>query len=406
MFLRRPSTPRGVLAAVIVVAAVAGGCSNAGSSSSAVCHAPGVTSDQVKVGLIYPETGTLSASFSAVRSGVDARLGVANEAGGVHRRKIVYDWRDDQGAPEMNGSAARALVEQDDVFGIIESSVAATGSAQYLAHLGIPVTGLAAEDVWSRYPNMFAFAYTTGAPVDTYGKFVASRGGRRAVVLQTALSAGVSDVGLKIAQSLTSVGVNVVGTVNYTPNADSPVTVARQIVADNADTVVSVIQPADFINVLSALRTVGGSLKVAMATIGYDRQLLRTYGPAMAGVVIPVFYRPFEAGGPAIAKYLDAMSRFAPQVQDSQQDLAMMAYIQTDMFVRGLQEAGACPTRQSFITGLRSVTSYDAGGLIDPIDIKHGLGQQTLCWSFVQVNGAGTAFDVAEQRVCGKQLGT
>nr|MDT0666212.1 ABC transporter substrate-binding protein [Micromonospora sp. DSM 115978] len=104
------------------------------------CVAPGVTAEQVKLGLLYPFTGNAATLFRPFRAGVDARLGVANEAGGVHGRDVVYSWRDDESRPAANLAAARSLVDADGVFGIVESTSVATGSAGYLNSQGVPVT--------------------------------------------------------------------------------------------------------------------------------------------------------------------------------------------------------------------------------------------------------------------------
>jgi len=55
----------------------------------------------------------------------------------------------------------------------------------------------------------------------------------------------------------------------------------------------------------------------------------------------------------------------------------MLAYIATDLFVRGLQEAGPSPTRESFITNLGRVPNYDAGGLIEPVDLARSAQTST-----------------------------
>ncbi|EIV92528.1 ABC transporter substrate-binding protein [Frankia sp. QA3] len=404
MFTCRHSKPLAVSAMLLLVVAGAGGCSTSGVASASTCDTPGVTADQVNLGVLYPDTGAVASAFGAVRSGIDARLGVVNSTGGVHGRKITYEWRDDQGAAATNETAARDLVDGRRVFGIIEATLAASGSAQYLADRDIPVTGLAAEQVWSKYENMFAFSYVSAAPTDTYGQFVRSQGGSRAVVLQTALSTGVSNASARYARSLDGAGVQVLDTLNYTPGADSPLTVAQRIAALDPDTIISVIQPDALVAVLDTLRAAGRSPKVILSASGYDRRLLRTYGPRVAGLVVPVFYRPFESGGPAIAAYTTAMTRYSPQIDAPEQDLAVTSYIEADMFIRGLELAGDCPTRQGFITALRSVTRYDAGGLISPINIKTGLGKPTTCYSFVQANPRGTAFDVVAPDLCGKEL--
>ncbi|THJ75462.1 branched-chain amino acid ABC transporter substrate-binding protein [Candidatus Frankia alpina] len=384
------------------------GCSGTTASASSCTGdgaAPGVTRDEVRLGLLYPDSGLLAEAFPGLRAGVDARLGEVNATGGIQGRKIVYEWRDDAGTAEGNLSGARELVDQRGAFGVLEFTAAATGSAKYLADRRIPTVGLAAEDVWTKYGNMFSFASTLAAPVDTYGRFVKERGGTSAFLLRSAMSAGVSGAALRIGQSLQALGVDVVGSFAYTSGADSVTDVARQIVSSGADTVVTMITPADLPPVLRAIRELGGSPKVVLSLNGYDHSLLRRHGPDLAGVLVPVFYRPFEAGGAPIQHYLDAMARYSPQTDDAEQEFGLIGYINTDLFLRGLQAAGPCPTRQSFLAGMRTLTRYDAGGLIQPTNAGATRGRQSTCFALMQVNPSGSAFGVAQDNLCGRALG-
>ncbi|WP_235488601.1 ABC transporter substrate-binding protein, partial [Frankia sp. AvcI1] len=148
----------------------------------------------------------------------------------------------------------------------------------------------------------------------------------------------------------------------------------------------------------------GHNPKVVLSANGYDHALLRSVGPQAAGVSVPVFYKPFEIGGPGINAYLAAMRQFAPQVAQPEQDIAVISYISADIFLRGLQLAGSCPTRQGFIDGLRAVNSYDADGLISTISFRPGTARSTTCYSFVQANTAGSGFVVVEPNLCGHEL--
>ncbi|EIV92026.1 ABC transporter substrate-binding protein [Frankia sp. QA3] len=406
--MRRCAVKLGMSTILLGLVVGTGGCSGT-TASAASCTggraAPGVTPDEVRVGLLYPDSGLLAGAFPALRAGVDARLGEANAAGGIHGRKVVYEWRDDAGTAEANLNGARELVEQRGVFGMLEFTVAAAGSAQYLADRGIPTVGLAAEDVWTRYRNMFSFSNTLAAPIDTYGRFVHERGGTSAFLLRNAMSAGVSGATLRVGQSMQALGVQVVGSLAYTPDADSVSDVARQIVDSGADTIVTMLTPAALPPVLRAIREAGGSPKVVLSMSGYDHSLLRRYGPDLAGVFIPVFYRPFEAGGAPIAHYLDAMARYSPQTDSPEQEFGLISYIDTDLFLRGLQAAGPCPTRQSFLAGMRTLTHYDAGGLIQPTNIGASQGRQPTCLALMQVDPSGSAFGVAQNNLCGRELG-
>jgi ABC-type branched-subunit amino acid transport system substrate-binding protein len=408
--MRRDVT-RGIAAIVLLVLTAAASACSSGKSpaiTAAPCTTAGVTSQEIRLGLLYSDTGASSATLAVARAGVDARIGQANAGGGIHGRKIVYDWQDDPGTPEANTLGARNLIEGRHDFGLMEYTLGAGASAQYLADRDVPVSGLAVGDAWPKYRNMFSFSYTTGGSVDTYGQFVKSRGGTRAALLRTALSSEVGNAGTKLVDSLESVGIPTVAQVPYTPGADSPAVTAQKIIDSGADTLLAVVDAGVALPpVLTALHTAGKQMKVILSVSGYDNQLLRQAGPAMAGVVVPVFYRPFEAGGPAIARYTAAMSNYAPQVQNPTQEIAMIAYINTDLFLKGLQMAGPCPTRKGFTEALRSVTSYDAGGLLEPpINIRNGLGKPTTCWSFVQANDTGSAFNVIDQNRCGQTLPT
>ncbi|MCK9930302.1 ABC transporter substrate-binding protein [Frankia sp. Mgl5] len=394
-----------VLAAVSVGAAgLLAGCSSPEASAATGCAAPGVGAQQIDLGVLYPDTGPAAERSDAVRGGIDARIGEVNAAGGVHGRKVVYQWRDDKGSATENAMGARDLVEHQNVFGLIELSVAASGSARYLADQGVPVTGLAHEQVWSTMRNMFAFTYGTGVAVDTQGQFVRSQGGRRAVILQPALSAGISDTADKYARSLAASGIPVVDTVSFTPNVDNPAAAASRIVAAKADTVIGLIPPDSLVGILSTLRQAGHPPKVVLSGNGYDKGFLKTFGAQAAGITVPLVYRPLELGGPAIRTYLEAMNRYAPQVAQPENDSSVLAYISTDMFLEGLRLADACPTRQGFIDRLRAQNSYAAGGLISPISFRTGAGRPTTCYSFVQVNGSGDAFLVVEPGLCGNTL--
>ncbi|WP_041939361.1 MULTISPECIES: ABC transporter substrate-binding protein [Frankia] len=396
------------MSTVLLGLVVGTGCSGT-TSSAASCTggraAPGVTPDEVRVGLLYPDSGLLAGAFPGLRAGVDARLGEINAAGGINGRKVVYDWRDDAGTAQGNLNGARELVDQRGAFGLLEFTVAATGSAKYLADRGIPTVGLAAEDVWARYGNMFSFSNTLGAPIDTYGRFVHDRGGTSAFLLYSAMSAGVSGATLRVGQSLQALGVQVAGSHAYTPGADSVSDVARQIVDSGADTIVTMLTPTALPPVLRAVRDVGGSPKVVLSMSGYDHSLLRRHGPDLAGVYVPVFYRPFEAGGVPVAHYLDVMARYSPQTDDPEQEFGLIGYIDTDLLLRGLQASGPCPTRQSFVAGMRTLTRYDAGGLIQPTNIGATRGRPPTCFALMQVNPSGSAFSVAQDNLCGKALG-
>lgn len=393
----------------MVLAGLAG-CSAAGgpNSTGSGCDtpAPGVTPDEVKIGFVISDRGISANVFQPARSAVEARIGVANEAGGVHGRKIVYEWRDDQSDAGINLQAARDLVESQNVFGILEMTGVAVGSAAYLNEHAVPVVGRAIEPVWSDYRNMFSYAnLVPSTAVDTFGIFAKSLGGSRAAILSAHVVPASRAAGNLFAQSLTAAGIEVVADIDYTPGTISPDRVARQIRESGADTLMAALGPEDFATVYAAAQEAGAQL-LALTPMGYDRNVLQTFGPKLAGVYIFLSLQPFELETPAHQAYRDAMARYAPELQPPEQEAALGTYITTDLLLRGLEEAGPCPTREAFIANLRAVDDFDGGGLMaGSVDLEAGFGQPSRCYTFVRVNPAGSAFEaVTDTPVCGNLL--
>ncbi|MCL9762611.1 ABC transporter substrate-binding protein [Frankia sp. AiPa1] len=363
-----------------------------------------MTRNEIRLGLLMPDSGVLAAGFQAARAGVDARIGAVNAAGGINGRKIVYSWRDDAGTAQGNLIGAHDLVDQQGVFGMLEFTPVASGGAAYLAEQGVPVVGLATEQVWTTNRNMFAVMNAAGTAVDTYGRAVAARGGGAAYLVRAGISAPVSGTADRVAQSLQAAGVRVVGNSPYLAGADSVTELARRIVDSGADAVVTMLAAPAMPALLAAIEAAGGEPDVVLAIGAYDRGLLRPGDPSLAGMLVPVSYRPFEVGGPPTVRYLDAMHRYAPQLADPDQESPLVSYIDADLFLRGLRAAGPCPTRGAFLAAMRGLTGYDADGLLGPTNVALAQAHPGACFGLLRVNAAGTAFDPDETNLCGREL--
>jgi ABC-type branched-subunit amino acid transport system substrate-binding protein len=377
-----------------------------GSTEGKNCAVPGVTAKEIKIGFLYPDTGSLSGGFHAFRAGVDARLGAANAGGGVAGRSLSYTWRDDASNPATNLAGARALINDDGAFGIIETTGAATGSAAFLHDREIPVTGSGLEPAWTANDNMFTYLSFMGSgSVSTWGDYTVSQGGHTAFILKTAFSETMRTIGEKVGASLRAVGVRVTGAAEISPAADQT-NIVNQIKASGADTLVALASPETLDQAVVAARRAGVSLRVAMSfSPGYDQNLLQKYGQGIAGTSYFLGTTPFELNTPAHREFLQAMSMYAPQLQPATNSGALSGWISADMMVRGLQEAGTCPTRQQFIRGFRAVKDYNANGLLPvPIDMTANFGQMNACLMFVKVNDDGTHFAPEPSARCGRRI--
>ncbi|WP_018500027.1 ABC transporter substrate-binding protein [Parafrankia discariae] len=383
----------------MIVAAGLASCSPGSSAESprAACVSPGVTSDQVKLGLVYSESGMGSSAIASARSGVDARIGLVNAEGGIHGRKVVYEWRDDTNIPAQSATVTEELLREEGVFGLVTVTTALGNSLESLAAQKVPVVGFGLQS-WAEYPNLFADMYE--ASPETVGRYVQANGGRKVGILTTGTPASTVGAVTWYRSAFQSIGLASTDAISYARGGDSPARVVRELTAAGADSLIGFTTPEDIADVVRAAREANLRLATVVSFTGYDSEVLPVLGRELAGVSFPVYFRPFETGGAALDRYRTAMTRYAPETVKPDQQFALHAYVYTDMFLRGLDLAGDCPTREGFIGALRKVTSYDAGGLIEPVNLAANSTQPLTCYAFVQINPTGTAFQITNAHLC------
>ena len=336
----------------------------------------GVSDSEIKVGIIGIESGPFAQSFGAAVDGIEARVEKANEEGELGDRTITLVTRDDTGDQTRNGEVARDLVEQEDVFGIIETSNASNGSADYLAEADIPVTGWhVGAPAWSTYPNMFTFRQGPADDpeheyTDRNAKLLADRGGTK--------------VGL--------IGVNNQASALFLERIRKSIEqgdFGLEVVYENGS-----VPPTqtDFTSEVEAIRDSGAD---AMYT-GMDllqnaalRDSLQKAGIDDEGHGVPRRLRPpghlacraWRARSSAWSSSRSSSSEPAFKEFDKwapaevvRGQVPFVGWLSAEMFIEGLKQAGlGCPTREAFIANLRLVDDYDGGGAFDPVDLSDGL---------------------------------
>ncbi|KPM51102.1 amino acid-binding protein [Frankia sp. CcI49] len=385
--------------AAAIIAAAATSCSTSGSAAEAngACDTPGISTDQVKLGLVFSSTGTGSEALASARSGFDARIGLANANGGVHGREVTYVWRDDESTGAVNEQATVDLVHQESVFGLVMVTSSNGQSPETLQKEGVPVVGLAQPD-YGKYSNWFTDLYDPSPA--TVARYMLARGGTKLAIVTTGSSDYVMGFAHKYGAEFQQVGLPTVEVIPFEASTDSPSRIAKRIAASGADALIGFTTLDDFAQISAAVTAADVSLKVSVSLSGYDRSTLSRLGQQLVGVSFPVYFHPFEGGGEAIDRYHQAMSQYAPETAQPEQQFAVYAYIYADMFLRGLELAGECPTREGFISALRAVKDFDASGLIEPVDLSTNQTTPLRCNAFVQIDPTGAAFQVVQPRLC------
>jgi branched-chain amino acid transport system substrate-binding protein len=156
--------------------------------------------------------------------------------------------------------------------------------------------------------------------------------------------------------------------------------------------------PQQDLSIIPAAKQAGLNAKFLMST-GYDSRFLAV-SSILQGVYFENAYAPFEFNLPASQQMKQAFPQGAPL------GIAQVnAWLSADLFVKGISVAGGCPTRDSFITGLRSVHDYDGNGLIGKVDEATALTTAEACFYHETVQGkAFVPVETAGNPYCGKPV--
>lgn len=369
----------------------------------------GVSDDEIRIGVVHPQSGPLGVQFLSFLDGVRARAAIANDNGGIGGRRLAIVDRDDGADVTRNLQVTREVVENERVFGILSATTAIAGSAEYLADGDVPVVGLAINQEWAELDNMFGYAGGIPASVDigvtstTWVEFLKERGATNLAILgsPSATGSGVVDSNADAAESI---GLKVGYRTSDIPSGAGAAEIQADVERMKDAGVDSILPVAVIQTSLAAYQASvqsGLDLKAALLVTGYDQRLLDALGEQLEGVYIFVDFAPLELNLPVHETMRQAFADVTGDPEYRPGLIAVIGWLSTDAFIRGIEEAGDPPTRQGFIEGLRGVEGYTADGLLPAVDFEASFGMPTLCAYFVQVSG-GDFVPVTDEPFCGE----
>src|SRR5215469_11860727 len=359
--------------AVVLVAACTAlaACSSSGGSGTNSNSGPGPTKT-ITIGFVTDLTGVASSGFLTSKLGIDAYLNHLNATGGVNGYKIKYILGDTNSTPTGALTAVQKLVQQNNVFAIVENSSDFFGAEPYTLAQGIPVVGSGIDGPYWGDPkktNIFDAAGPTNEDYElaAQGTFMKSQGVTKCASLgyagspSSALAAqgfvvSCQKAGLKSGYLNTQFPF---GSTNVGP-------IALAMKAAGVDGLFLPTVPSTSFALVEALHLLGAKLKAVLLPTGYGGDLLGSPAAIAAGqgVDFETIGLPAEANTPATRQRAADLATVGvttdPTFAEQEDFLTLTA------FVAGLRAAGANPTRQSFMAAMSKITNYDAGGLLAP----------------------------------------
>jgi ABC-type branched-subunit amino acid transport system substrate-binding protein len=381
---------RRVGAAAVLLALVAVGCGNSGSSGGSaaptttagsggdktvsITGVPGVTDKEISYAVIGTKANNPLGTciLDCYQQGIHAYFDYRNSQGGIYGRKLVVGKEIDD---ELSQNQVRALevTSSNAYFGDFNATLLASGWGD-LDKAGVPTY------VWG-----INFAEATGRPA-IFGSVATSCStcSTRAVpyAAKVVKAKRVASLGYGISQNSKLCAKAVADSVDrYGPQTGEKAV----YVNDNLDfglpngigPEVTAMKKAgvDFISTcidLNGMKTLAQELqRQGMQDVTlyhpntYNQSFVKEAGPLFEGDIVSVSFRPFEAtptGG--LKAYLTWMKKDGNQLSE----LAMVGWLNADEAYQGLKAAGPNFDRAKVIAATNKMTAYTADGLLNPID--------------------------------------
>jgi branched-chain amino acid transport system substrate-binding protein len=388
-----------VLASVLVLAA----CSSSGGGSTASSAGAASTgkfpNGTLTVGLMTSLTGVSAPTYSDAEAGVQMAFNTINAAGGVNGQQLKFVSADDQSTAAGALAAAQKLVLQDHVSIVLVFDNVSEGAVGFLEQNNIPTLGAANGEVdWlnGQHPQFFDVQGNKDpdAVAPGFGLYAKSQGATICGAL------GASDLGTPIlnisvanVQSCVAAGLKagpVIGDVPYGSPDIGPA--ALQIQSANVNAVYMTQQDTTATAFIQRLTQLGVKLKASLIPTGYTETTLtnKATNAALQGQGFSVQMVPVEAdtpGAKAFKAALDAYGYVGPPSYSAE-----IGWMTGWELQAGLAKFGKPnPTKEQYITALRSVTNFDADGALAPDKIN--FSQYNVKYSCLwMVKLEGTAF--------------
>jgi branched-chain amino acid transport system substrate-binding protein len=354
------------------------------------------------------ENGTSPAGF-------EARLDLQNAEGGVSGHRLVPLVIDDQTNPSEIATAVQSAISKG-AFGIVSQSPLMFLAAKYPQQAGMPVTGTYDDGPeWGQQPYTNMFAADNGSvdpkyPVNTQlGDLFKKLGGTVLGAYGYSISPSSSRAAIGTADSFKHAGGKV-GVLDTTVPFGGVDFTAEALVAKKDG--VNAISPAMDANsnyaLATALQQAGVKVKAAIYATGYQPDVIHSSDwKVLQGGYFLSLFRPWDLPNAATQQMQAAMEKYAHFTKTQFPNFGQYeSWAGADLMIKGLQMAGANPTRAAVIKDLRGLKSYNAGGLL-PVSFNYSTDfghnpAKTCAWVMKAVPNGFTP--LSSQPSCGTDL--
>ena len=359
-------------------------------------------------------TGAGASQDGGSQSGFIARIDEQNAMGGVNGHKLVPLVIDDQTSPTVIATALQDALSKG-AFGIVSQSPLFFLADKVPNQQGVPVTGSYDDGPeWGTQPftNMFASDHGSTdpkSPVNTLvGGFLKSHGGTVLGTYGYGISPSSAGAARGAADAFKAAGGKVGVEDTSVPFGGANFTSAALIAKQNGvDAMTPSMDNNSNFALATALKQAGVKLKATLFATGYEPDVINSpVWSTLQGDYFLSAFRPWSLPNAGTQQMQAAMKKYAHFSKTQFATFGQTeSWLGADLMIKGLQMAGANPTRAAVIKDLRSIKAYNGNGLL-PITINYStiFGHDPANCSWV-VKAEKTGFTpISSQPFCGHDI--
>jgi len=345
---------------------------------------PGITPASIHIGGTAPLSGPSQAYQSAAK-GAEAYFKYVNARGGVNKRRIVYEYLDDQSVPSETLRQTRILVQDRQVFAVFNSLGTEHNEAirPYLNQLGVPhlfaATGATTfgRD-YEPYPWTIAYQPTYVAEGTMYGSYLRHTMPKAKIAILYQDDTYGADLIKGLRRGLGPRAGNIVARAGYAATDANVQSQIARLGASKATVLMLFSTPTFTIQAYEYVNGLGWKPKIFVNAVSSASNVMvsassRGQNKRVAGSISIAFLKdpsdPKWNRDPGVLPYRQIMRKYAPSAnaKDVYNLYGMSAAF---TFVDALKHAGSRPTRRSVMNAATHLNERNNPFVLPRIVVK------------------------------------
>ena len=345
---------------------------------------PGITPTTIHIGGTAPLSGSAQA-FQSVAKGAEAYFKYVNARGGVNKRKIKYEYLDDQYIPSETVRQTRVLVQEKNVFAIFNSLGTEHNEAirPYLNTLEVPqLFAASGATTFGRdhrqYPWTIGYIPSYIAEGAMYGNYIRRTNPKAKIAILYQDDSYGADLIKGLERGLGPRKGNIIARVGHAATDDNVQSQVAQLRASKAGILMLFTTPKFTIQAFQYVNGLGWKPKVFVNAVSSASNVMvisssRGQNKRVQGAISIVFLKdpndPKWNRDPGVVLYRKIMRKYAPSanIKDVYNVYGMSAAF---TFVDALRRAGKNPTRTSIMNAATHLNERNNPFLLPRMIIK------------------------------------